>query len=422
MAEQQQMQLSHDAYATFSSSSQELRGVRILLLVDEISAITDGGTERQILQIVDICNQIGMSPHLCFLRRTRWLDTKRAGCPTTHFQIEKVASWNGIRSLAQLTRWMRAQRFDMLQTFFPESNLLGPVAGRLAGIPVILGTRRNLNHFRPEDPHHLQLRLQRWVNPLVDQIVANSQAVRERTVASENTSQSRVKVIYNGIDLAHMCPAPELRAAMRAALGIAEDQILVGNISGLRKIKGVDMFVHAAAEAYPGNANLRFVIVGDGELKPQLEELIQSYRMQNVIRLVGAAEDVRPYLAAFDVAVLCSQAEGFSNSLLEYMACGVPAIATDVGGNREALESCGLLIGPETGELVRAIHAMADPLKRETFSRAALLKVQQFDVKCARARTEELYSMHLAKRNRQQHPAKSMLLTKVQRVPSEDTP
>jgi L-malate glycosyltransferase len=372
-----------------------LQDARILLLADEISSITDGGTERQILQMVDICNQNRMQPQICVMRRTRWLTPQIAGCPVTHFQIETVTSARGIASLIQLTRWMRSQKFDILQTFFSEANLVGPCAGRLAGIPLILGTRRNLNHYRADDPHRLQLRAQRFVNLLVDQIIANSEAVRERIAKSEHVSLKRLSVVYNGIDLGQMKPAPQMRASMRHNLGIDDNHILVGNISGLRKIKGVQMFVDAAAQAYSTNSNLRFLLVGDGELMPELGESIRNYGLKQIIRLVGPAEDVRPYLAAFDVAVLCSQAEGFSNSLLEYMACGIPAIATDVGGNREALGSCGLLIRPETNELVRAIQSMSNRETRNNFASGALLRVKEFDVPIARERMGDLYSRFL---------------------------
>jgi L-malate glycosyltransferase len=395
MAQQLTEQLSFDSFSSASTAKDSPRGARILFLVDEISAITDGGTERQILQMIDICNQSGMRPQLCVFRGTKWLTAEVAGCPITHFQIEKLASWRGLRSIIQLTRWVCAQKFDILQTFFPEANLIGPCIGRLAGIPVILGTRRNLNHAQENFSDRILLRLQALVNPLANQVIANSQAVLERIVESEHLSRKRICVVYNGIDLVHMQPAHQLRTSMRDALGIGDDHILVGNVSGLRAIKGVQLFVDAAAEAYRHNPRLRFLLVGDGEMRPQLEQSIRSYDLEKIILLNGAAEVVRPHLAAFDIGVLCSYAEGFSNSLLEYMACGVPVIATDVGGNREALGSCGLLIRPDTQELANAIQTMSEPETRQNFSAAALLAVKQFDLSVARECMTRIYTHYL---------------------------
>jgi L-malate glycosyltransferase len=347
--------------------------------------------------MVEICTQAGMRPQICVFRNTKWLTPEIAGCPVTHLEISKVSSRDGLRSLMELTRWLRKQKFDILQTFFNEANLIGPCAGRLAGIPIILETRRNLDHAHPDGPSRSHFRLQTLMSRLTTQVIANSQAVLERIVESEHISRKGICVVYSGIDLAHMRPTPELRAATRASLGITDDQILVGNISDLHAIKGVQMFVNAAAEAYRRDHRLRFLLVGDGELKIQLNQTIRIYGLQGIIRLNGSVEDVRPFLAAFDVAVLCSLAEGFSNSLLEYMACGLPIIATDVGGNREALGSCGLLIPPDVNELARAIQTMTSPQTRLNCAAAATFKVKEFDLSVARERMTGLYEYYLNK-------------------------
>lgn len=391
-------QVSSNAASPLHVANDPLRCTKILFLVDEISAITDGGTERQILQAVEICKQIGMLPHLCVFRRTRWLTPELAGCAVTHFEIPKLVSWRGLRSLLHITRWMSSQNFEILQTWFPEANLTGPCMGRLAAIPIVLGTRRNLNHACVSFSERVVLCAQAGANLLVNRVIANSQAVLNRIVKTEFISPKRICVVYNGIDLSHIKPAPELRVATRRALGIRNEDILVGNISGLRAIKGVDLFVDAAAEAYLRNRRLRFVVVGDGEMKARLEEAIRKYGLEGVVHLVGAAADVRPYLAAFDIAVLSSLAEGFSNSLLEYMASGVPVIATNIGGNPEALGSCGLLIKPDAHELAQAIQKMSCPEIRHAFAESALLRIKDFDLAIARERMREIYTQFLARR------------------------
>jgi len=201
-------------------------------------------------------------------------------------------------------------------------------------------------------PHRFGLRLQCVSNLLVDRIIANSEAVLERVAESEWGSRGKLCVVYNGIDREQMRPKPGARAKLRRELGLSDEHILVGNISGLRRIKGVDMFVEAAAFAYRQHAQLRFVLVGDGELREEVEELVRKKGLQSVFIVAGAADDVCPYLAAMDIAVLCSMAEGFSNSLLEYMAAELPIIATDVGGNKEALAGSGILIQSGRPELL----------------------------------------------------------------------
>jgi len=397
MAKPKKQASPFDSHSPDSEIQDIISGSRILFLVDELEAITARGTERQLLQMIDICKHGGMHPQVCIFRNTSWLTDEIAGCPVTHFQIGRLGSWKGVRSLMQLKRWIGEQKFDILQSFSSEANLVGPCVGRLAGVPVILGTRMSLNHASPDDPSPRSLRWQRRMNLLVNQIIASSEAVLEGIVESEKVSRKRICVVYNGVDLEQMRPSPELREAARKEFGLEDDHILVGNVSGLSKIKGSQMFVNAAADAYRRDPRLRFLLIGDGEMKTQLKQTIRMYGLDGVVGLHRPQKDVLPYLAALDIGVLCSYTEGFSNSLLEYMACGVPVIATDVGGNREALGPCGLLIRTEALDLANAIQLMSVPQTRKDYAAAALQKVRDFDVSIAREHMMEIYARYLAK-------------------------
>jgi glycosyltransferase involved in cell wall biosynthesis len=369
---------------------------KMLFLIDEMAAITAGGTERQLLQLVEIAFKNGVDTQICVLRGTGWLTPQIAGCNVKHFDITRICSFAGLRSICELTRWMREEQFHIVQTFFSESNLLGPWTARVAKVPIVLGTRRNLNHPVQERRNRFGLSIQ-WVsNLLVDQIIANSEAVLEKVANSEWLSRSKLSVIHNGIDPLQMRSSPNLREDTRHRLGIDPDQILVCNISGLRPIKGVELFVQAAALAAGQDPRLRFALVGDGELRDAIAQSVAQYRLDKVFHLVGPAADVRPFLAATDIAVLCSLAEGFSNSLLEYMAAGLPIIATDVGGNREALGGAGVLIEPNNAHaLSHAVLSMLDLSIRKQQGAAALQEVQRFDLRHAEARMGEIYWRHL---------------------------
>jgi glycosyltransferase involved in cell wall biosynthesis len=136
-------------------------------------------------------------------------------------------------------------------------------------------------------------------------------------------------------------------------------------------------------------------------MRPNVEAAIEKHGLQRQFHLVGAAEDVRSFLAAMDIAVLCSFAEGFSNSLLEYMAAGLPIIATDVGGNREALGDAGVLIQPNDAvALSNAILALLDPIRRNQFGNSAKTEIHRFDIRNAELRMGEIYWNHLDPRFR----------------------
>lgn len=370
-------------------------GLRILFLIDEMEAITDGGTERQILQLVQLARRLGHRPYIAVLRGTKWLTEEKAGCPVYLGEARSLLRPSGWREIFRLVRWMRANRFTILQSFFPESNIVGPWLARPAGIEWVIGSRRNLNQWqdRPNWVRPVLRMLQRLANRRTDCIVANSLVVIDEIARIEGVSTSKLRVAYNGIDLGKFSRMDDCRTRMRGMLGVGEDEILVGNISCLRPVKGLDKFVEAARLASEEDAKLRFVIVGDGSEKSTLAEQIRRDGLLDRIHLAGAQEDVLPYLAAMDIGVLSSLAEGFSNSLLEYMAAGLAIVATEVGGNREALEGAGILVPPaDTHSLAEAILRLHATDVRRQFGQAARQRVERFSTERAERRMEELYS------------------------------
>ncbi|MBW4027383.1 MAG: glycosyltransferase [Acidobacteria bacterium] len=360
--------------------------LKALMLIDGMESITAGGTERQFLQLAQIAKSCGVKPWIGILRKTEWLTEEIAGCPVQHFDLHTLKSITGLREMARVVSWIKAQRFDVLQTFFSDSNLFGPLLGRLSGIPVITGTRRCLS-----DPAQLpkpwsQL-IYQFRNAMVDNVIANSMAVMQSVLDVERFSPSKLDVVYNGVDLQALRVARHQGHQVRSELHIGKEHLLVGNISGLRKVKGLPTFLKAASIAAKNDPKLRFVIVGEGDMRPMLEQMITSEGLEEVVSLVGAQHDVRPYLAAMDIAVLCSTAEGLSNSLLEYMAAGLPIIATDVGGNREVVGDVGILIPPEKPEdLASAILSLRSADRRREMGQNAYQNVGRFDIRIAEQR------------------------------------
>jgi glycosyltransferase involved in cell wall biosynthesis len=385
------------------SDRSPVRAGRVLFLIDELASITAGGTERQLLQLVSIARKVGFLPQICVLRNTYWLTEEIAGCPIKRCGLGRIKSLAGFRRMKEIIRWMRQERFDILQTFFVEGNMLGPWMGRAAGVPVVVGTRRNMNHV--DDGTQVISRFgyvaQRVSNLLVHHILCNSQAVCDRIIQTERAPAAKMRVIYNGIDTQAVVPLPGMRTRMRAELGLAPSDLLVGNVSGLRWIKGVDLFIEAAAIAYAANPSLRFVVVGDGKVRDEIESLVRARHLAAVVRMAGAIEDTRPYLAAMDIAVLSSRAEGFSNSILEYMVAGLPTIATDVGGNREALDGVGILVpADDAAKLAHAIGLLQDPEERERYGRAAQLAAGRFDLAVAEENMRDFYAEQLRTKSR----------------------
>jgi glycosyltransferase involved in cell wall biosynthesis len=373
---------------------------RILFLIDEMGGIAEGGTERQILQLVRLARRLGYAPRIAVLRGTEWLTPEQAGCPIYSSGVQSLLRPSGWRACFDLVRWIRRERITMMQTFFIESNVIGPWLARLAGVPLVIGSRRNLSEWMGPALRQIQ----RAANVSADYVIANSEGAAESARNVERVPQHKIRIAYNGIDLAQFSALAWKRAAAREMLGIANHQILVGNISCMRRVKGLVQFVDAARIVLESAPDTRFLIVGDGVESGAIKQRIRHHGIGDSIHLAGAQTDVLPYLAAMDIGVLSSLAEGFSNSLLEYMAAGLASVATDVGGNREALQDSGVLVPPDdSAALAAGILELCDlPLRRQMGERARE-RAKQFSLERAELRMEELYSEMLNAKGIRQH-------------------
>jgi glycosyltransferase involved in cell wall biosynthesis len=371
-----------------SVSSVKTTVPKILLLIDEMRSITDGGTERQILQIARLLTQNDFDVTLATLRGTSWLTENIAGCSVYHANIGSLLTGSGALGLCKFIAWMRHHKFHVMTTFFAESNCLGAWLARLSGIPVLIGARRNLGTCVAP----LWKALLRISNRRVDRFHANCEAVRQHIMHVENIAGDRIDVVYNGIDLTRYECIRKTSKETRRELGIPDNAIVYGMVSGLRPEKRTEDFLQAARLVIQAHKPTHIIIVGDGEQANELKEFVCHHHLSEHVHFVGAKTDVRPYLAAMDVGVLSSDSEGFSNSILEYLAAGLPVIATDVGGNMEAIGQAGTLVpAMDVEALAAAMLRMQDDDLRNALSLKALEQIHLFSMEKAQHRLKHLY-------------------------------
>jgi glycosyltransferase involved in cell wall biosynthesis len=208
----------------------------------------------------------------------------------------------------------------------------------------------------------------------LDGVIVNSEAMRRLLL--ERTpwiSQVPIDVIHNGKDLEHWRPRPEQRAAAREALRIDAGTFVVAYHGVLQPRKNVDVLVRACA-AVGGGAHA--LIIGDGPDAMRLRDLAASVDIPATF--TGRRDDVAPLLAAADVAAHLSDAEGFSNSVVEALACGIPVVASDATSHREQIEDgrTGLLVQPGS---VDAVASALDSLRRDAALRAMLARSARED-------------------------------------------
>ena len=223
--------------------------------------------------------------------------------------------------------------------------------------------------------HH---RLGRLCDRLTDGLVANSEACRRAVVAAENLSPSRIVVMENGVDLGRF-PQSRLHTVRPPS-----QPRCIGVTANLRAVKGLDVFLRAAALVAAKQPNVSFAIAGEGPLRPALTQQARELGLEGRLAMPGSVKDIPTFLAGLDVAVLPSHSEGLSNALLEYMAAGKALVATAVGGNVQLVEDGrhGLLVPPGDPEKLAAAitRLLTDPVLAQRLGTAA------------RRRTEERYS------------------------------
>jgi len=204
-------------------------------------------------------------------------------------------------------------------------------------------------------------------------IVVNSSAVREYLQAARK-DPNKICTIYNGINTARFDPGQNGRQAIceKHRLPSNENVRFVTMVANLRHaVKNVPMLLRTAKHVLATRPDIRFIIAGEGELKTSLEKSAQQSGIADKVHFIGACEDVSALIRMSHVCVLTSTAEGFSNSLLEYMAAGKPVVATNVGGASEAIVEgkTGFLIPANDDQAMarRVIELLDDDFKANAF-------------------------------------------------------
>lgn len=321
---------------------------RILQLVDSFD---EGGSERQALQLTRLLHDSGRyQVFLASLKADGVLRSQIADLDLGEISCYPLISFYDANALVQLRRFvhdLRRLKIDVLHTHDFYTNIFGMVAGRLANVPVRIASRRETSGMRSRS----QLQAQRAAYTLAHRIVANSEAVQRKLIA-EGIRKDKITVIYNGFDANRVASVKTFsRVDAIATLGLEKNssQRFVTIVANMRhEVKDYPMFLRAAQRVSKVVPDVSFLLAGEGELKGSLESLAAKLGLAEKTVFLGRVADIATLLSVSDVGVLASKAEGFSNSILEYMAAGCPVVATDVGGAREAV------IEGETGYLVRS--------------------------------------------------------------------
>jgi glycosyltransferase involved in cell wall biosynthesis len=197
--------------------------------------------------------------------------------------------------------------------------------------------------------------LSRWKYRQVDCFICASDAIR-RMLVGDGVPEDRAVTVHEGIDLGHVEAAPA--ANLHEELWLPHHAPIVGNVAALVPHKGQRHLIESAMKVLPQVPDARFIIAGEGELRPALERQIKEHHLEKHVLLAGFRPDVLSLHKAFDIFVMSSVTEGLGTSLIDAMACGKPVVATTAGGIPEVVVDgeTGILVAPRDHEaMARAI-------------------------------------------------------------------
>ena len=373
----------------------------VLLLVDSFDV---GGAEGQILLLARLLLESGRyGVHLACLNRRGKLhaEAERLGVgEIPEFPLTSFYDRNMARQLWRLRAFLRERDIKVVHTEGFYTNIFGIAGATLARVPARVAFRGETGGWRTAK----QNTLERAVFRMASVIHANSEAVKKFLLA-EGVPERRIAVVYNGLDLARVTPAPELtRAEALAASGLPteEGRRFVTIVANMRHdVKDHPMFLRAARRVREAVPDAAFVLAGAGELVPELQRMADELGLGDATFFPGRCDRVAELLFASDVCVLSSKAEGFSNSILEYMGAARPVVATDVGGAREALGEdgeAGYLVASGDDEALAShiINLLRDPAGARAMGERGRRRVERlFSAQVQLERTSELYERFL---------------------------
>jgi glycosyltransferase involved in cell wall biosynthesis len=344
----------------------------VLKVLQLIPTLDRSGAEKQMVLLATGLPGDRFQVEVAALSRLGPLEAelRAAGVPVTPLGKRfKLDPW----ALVRLVRFLRARRFDVVQTWIFAANTYGRVAARWARVPVVVTAEMAVDLWK--SPR--ELAIDRFLSRRTDRVVGNSRAVVD-FYRRNGIPDDRLALIPSGIGVEE--PPAVDRAAIRAGFGWTGDAPLLLFAGRLAEQKGVGDLIDAIDLLQHVLPDLRVLIVGDGPLRAQLEATAHAYRLDRIVRFTGHRDDVPRLLAAADLLVLPSLYEGLPNVVLEAMRFSKPVVATAAPGTTEVVVdgTTGLLVPlrhpPALAQAIRTV--IEDPALAQRLGQAGRARVE----------------------------------------------
>lgn len=353
---------------------------RIVIVIDQLESV--GGAELSVLRLAEELQHRHIFIRLVTLSRVA-RSLFEPTIPVDELSLNRTYDLPAFRAAIRLWKFIREHKINLAVTIFESSDLWAAPIARAAGCKVV-SYRRDMGIQRTRK-HRLAYRI---LTGLFDRVLAVSDGVRDWTIEHDALDPRKVVTVAGGVPTFKPAPLP------KEVLGFSNNRFTVLTVANLRKEKGIDLLVSAAKYVASKRPEVLFVVAGgaaDPTFAASVEQEINQSGLIETVKLLGFQKQIHPLLSSADIFVLPSRTEGLSNALLEAMSAGLPCVATNVGGNRQALGDAGLIVPPESIAIAEAILRLASDCElRGRFSAASKKRVQEnFSIEAAADRFEE---------------------------------
>ena len=380
-----------------------------------IDSFDQGGTESQAVQLVRLLQEGKLyRVHLACLNNRGILRDEAERLDLggiAEYPLNSFYDLNFLQQLRRCVNHLKEHEIDVVHTHDFYTNIFGMTAAWLAGVPARIASKRETEGFRSP----MQKRAERYAFALAHSVITNANAVRNQ-LAKEGVRAEKLTTVYNSLDINRVAPQLDLqRDAMLALVNLPPEPrerrrfvTIVANQQ--HAVKDLPTFLHAAARVREAMPQASFVLAGEGELTNELCMLAKKLGIERDTFFVGHCQRIAELLAVSEVCVLSSKAEGFSNSILEYMAAARPVVVTDVGGAREAIieGETGFIVpaGDHENMAARIITLLREPERARAMGhRGRLIVEEKFSCQAQLERTACLYDLLLARSAQPVEPA-----------------
>lgn len=337
-----------------------MRKINLLYVITKLEL---GGSQKQLLSLISGLDS-GRFNLFLFTAKEGFLieEARSIKGLTVHgsrFLERPINPLKDIVALLEICVFIRKNRIDIVHTHSSKAGIIGRWAARLSGIKAIIHTVHgwSFHDYQPYLLRKIYIWLERISAKFTDLIIVVSERDKENGLANNIAKAEIYRLVRYGIDKKQF----QLKDnSIRKELGLSDEEVVVGSIACLKPQKSPEDFVKVASRVTQSLPQARFLLVGDGALRPKIKDLISKYNLDSRVILAGWRRDIPRLLSAMDAFVLTSLWEGMPISVLEAMTASVPVVATDTGGIKEIVRE------GENGYLVKRsdIEEMTDKINK----------------------------------------------------------